>query len=35
MDLELKEYMFTFEGGGWNTVWQNPTRKQELGSTTI
>ena len=20
-ELELKEYMFTFEGGGWNTVW--------------
>ena len=21
MALKLKEYMFTFEGGGWNTVW--------------
>ena len=21
MGLELKQYMFTFEGGGWNTVW--------------
>ena len=20
-ELKLKEYMFTFEGGGWNTVW--------------
>ena len=19
--LKLKQYMFTFEGGGWNTVW--------------
>ena len=19
--MKLKEYMFTFEGGGWNTVW--------------
>ena len=21
MATKLKEYMFTFEGGGWNTVW--------------
>jgi hypothetical protein len=20
-ELKLKQYMFTFEGGGWNTVW--------------
>ena len=20
-EMKLKEYMFTFEGGGWNTVW--------------
>lgn len=20
-ELKLKRYMFTFEGGGWNTVW--------------
>ena len=20
-ELKKKEYMFTFEGGGWNTVW--------------
>ena len=26
MALKLKEYMFTFEGGGWNTVWAK-TRK--------
>lgn len=19
--MKLKQYMFTFEGGGWNTVW--------------
>ena len=24
--LENKEFMFTFEGGGWNTVWAK-TRK--------
>ena len=26
----LKEYMFTFEGGGWNTVWAKslPTAKK-------
>ena len=24
--MKLKEYMFTFEGGGWNTVWAK-TRK--------
>jgi len=21
MSKELKQYMFSFEGGGWNTVW--------------
>lgn len=21
MATKLKQYMFTFEGGGWNTVW--------------
>ena len=21
METKNKEYMFTFEGGGWNTVW--------------
>jgi len=25
-ELKLKQYMFTFEGGGWNTVWAK-TRK--------
>jgi hypothetical protein len=20
-EMKLKQYMFTFEGGGWNTVW--------------
>jgi len=20
-ELKLKQYMFSFEGGGWNTVW--------------
>jgi hypothetical protein len=24
--MELKEYMFTFEGGGWNTVWAKTLR---------
>lgn len=24
--MKLKEFMFTFEGGGWNTVWAK-TRK--------
>jgi hypothetical protein len=24
--MELKEYMFTFEGGGWNTVWAKTRR---------
>ena len=26
MSLELKEYMFTFEGGGWNTCWAKTLR---------
>jgi hypothetical protein len=26
MGLELKEYMFTFEGGGWNTCWARTLR---------
>jgi hypothetical protein len=25
-ELKLKEYMFTFEGGGWNTVWAKTRR---------
>jgi|TARA_B110000908_G_C10043010_1_gene352727 hypothetical protein len=24
--VELKEYMFTFEGGGWNTCWAKTLR---------
>ena len=24
--IELKEYMFTFEGGGWNTCWAKTLR---------
>ena len=24
--LKLKQYMFTFEGGGWNTVWAKTLR---------
>lgn len=20
-EMKMKQYMFTFEGGGWNTVW--------------
>ena len=24
--MELKEYMFTFEGGGWNTCWAKTRR---------
>ena len=26
MGLELKQYMFTFEGGGWNTCWARTLR---------
>ena len=25
-ELKNKEYMFTFEGGGWNTVWAKTKR---------
>ena len=25
-ELKLKEYMFSFEGGGWNTVWAKTLR---------
>ncbi len=25
-ELKLKEYMFTFESGGWNTVWAKTKR---------
>jgi len=25
-ELKTKEYMFTFEGGGWNTVWAKTKR---------
>ena len=25
-EIELKEFMFTFEGGGWNTVWAKTRR---------
>ena len=25
-NLELKEFMFTFEGGGWNTCWAKTRR---------
>ena len=25
-ELKLKQYMFTFEGGGWNTVWAKTKR---------
>jgi len=25
-ELKLKQYMFTFEGGGWNTVWAKTLR---------
>ena len=24
--IPMKEYMFTFEGGGWNTVWAKTKR---------
>ena len=24
--MELKEFMFTFEGGGWNTCWAKTRR---------
>ena len=27
MSLRLKQYMFTFEGGGWNTVWAKTLRR--------
>ena len=26
MSLELKQYMFTFEGWGWNTCWAKTLR---------
>ena len=25
-ELKNKQYMFTFEGGGWNTVWAKTKR---------
>jgi len=25
-EIRLKEYMFTFEAGGWNTVWAKTKR---------
>ena len=25
-ELKLKQYMFTFEGGGWNTCWAKTLR---------
>ena len=25
-ELKLKQYMFTFESGGWNTVWAKTKR---------
>ena len=25
--LKLKQYMFTFEGGGWNTVWAKTSKE--------
>ena len=25
-ELKLKQYMFTFDGGGWNTVWAKTLR---------
>ena len=25
-ELKLKQYMFSFEGGGWNTVWAKTLR---------
>ena len=33
MATKLKQYMFTFEGGGWNTVWAKSlpgARKQAI-----
>ena len=27
IEMELKEFMFTFEGGGWNTVWAKTRRR--------
>ena len=26
IEMELKEFMFTFESGGWNTVWAKTRR---------
>ena len=26
MEIKNKQYMFTFEGGGWNTVWAKTKR---------
>lgn len=28
IEMELKEFMFTFEGGGWNTVWAKLVEEQ-------
>ena len=33
MERKLRQYMFTFEGGGWNTVWAKSlpgARKQAI-----
>ena len=32
--MKLKEYMFTFEGGGWNTVWAK-TRKGAIKAAVV
>ena len=32
-ELKNKQYMFTFEGGGWNTVWAKT--KEVLSTTTV
>ena len=33
--LELKQYMFTFEEGGWNTVWAKTLRGAKTVCSTI
>ena len=33
-EMKLKEYMFTFDGGGWNTVWAK-TRKGAIKAAVV
>ena len=33
-EMKMKEFMFTFEGGGWNTVWAK-TRKGAIKAALV